>query len=570
MGYFSDQSNASNSDGRSHLIGTGSLGGKAQGLAFIQEFLEKHYKSTEFPHIDFEIPSLATICTDVFDSFMDQNNLYEIAYSDQSNDRIAHAFQQAELPFEVLGYLRSLVSWHNTPLAVRSSSLLEDALYLPFAGVYATKMTPNNQFSVDERFNKLVEAIKFVYASTFFKSAKDYIQATKHNIQDEKMAVTIQEVIGKQFGKRFYPELSGVARSYNYYPMGRAKPEEGVVSLALGMGKTVVDGGVTWTYSPAYPKVDPPYRTVSELLKNSQTEFWSVNMGDPPDYDPINETEYMLLENLTIAEADGALRYLASTYNAYSDRLVLGISSQGARVLTFAPLLVLKEIPLNDLLLKLLEICEEALKGPVEIEFAMTFNPNRFGFLQVRPMAVFSDEIDIQDDELHGENILASTDTVLGNGTLNHIQDIVYVKPETFNFKHTRDIALELSKMNRALVSEGRPYLLVVYGRLGTTDPWLGIPVNWGQVSGAKVVVEATPEDVTVELSQGSHFFHNIISLGVNYFSIPPRGDFRIDWDWLEQQDGSNESHFLRHITLPAPLLIRVDGRRSRGVIHKI
>lgn len=478
MGYFSDQSNASNSDGRSHLIGTGSLGGKAQGLAFIQEFLEKHYKSTEFPHIDFEIPSLATICTDVFDSFMDQNNLYEIAYSDQSNDRIAHAFQQAELPFEVLGYLRSLVSWHNTPLAVRSSSLLEDALYLPFAGVYATKMTPNNQFSVDERFNKLVEAIKFVYASTFFKSAKDYIQATKHNIQDEKMAVTIQEVIGKQFGKRFYPELSGVARSYNYYPMGRAKPEEGVVSLALGMGKTVVDGGVTWTYSPAYPKVDPPYRTVSELLKNSQTEFWSVNMGDPPDYDPINETEYMLLENLTIAEADGALRYLASTYNAYSDRLVLGISSQGARVLTFAPLLVLKEIPLNDLLLKLLEICEEALKGPVEIEFAMTFNPNRFGFLQVRPMAVFSDEIDIQDDELHGENILASTDTVLGNGTLNHIQDIVYVKPETFNFKHTRDIALELSKMNRALVSEGRPYLLVVYGRLGTTDPWLGIPVN--------------------------------------------------------------------------------------------
>ena len=570
MGYFSDQSNDPNSDGRSYLIGTGSLGGKAQGLAFIQEHLEKNYKSTDFPHIEFEIPTLATICTDVFDAFMAQNDLYEIAYSDESDDRIAHAFQQAELPFEVLGYLRSIVSWHNTPLAVRSSSLLEDRLYLPFAGVYATKMTPNNQFSVDERFNKLVEAIKFVYASTYFKSAKDYIRATKHNIQDEKMAVTIQEVIGKQFGKRFYPELSGVARSYNFYPMGRAKPEEGVVSLALGMGKTVVDGGITWTHSPAYPKVDPPYRTVSELLKQSQTEFWAVNMGDAPDYDPINETEYMLLENLTAAEADQSLRYLASTYNPYSDRLVLGISSAGARVLNFAPLLVLEELPLNKLLLNMLAICEEALNGPVEIEFAMTFNPNRFGFLQVRPMAVFSDEVDIQDEELHGEEVLASSNIVLGNGVLNDILDIVYVERENFTFKNSRAIGLELAKMNRTLVEEGRPYLLVVYGRLGTTDPWLGIPVNWGQVSGAKVVVEATPENVTVELSQGSHFFHNINSLGVQYFSIPPRGAYNIDWDWLDKQAVINETQFLRHVRLAAPLLIRVDGRQSRGVIHKI
>jgi hypothetical protein len=447
---------------------------------------------------------------------------------------------------------------------------LEDRLYLPFAGVYATKMTPNNQFSIDERFNKLVEAIKFVYASTFFKSAKDYIQATKHNLQDEKMAITIQEVIGKQFGKRFYPELSGVARSYNFYPMGRAKPEEGVVSLALGMGKTVVDGGITWTYSPAYPKVDPPYRTVSELLKHSQTEFWAVNMGDPPDYDPINETEYMLLENLTAAEADQSLRYVASTYNPYSDRLVLGTSSAGARVITFAPLLVLEELPLNNLLVNMLKICEEALKGPVEIEFAMTLNPHRFGFLQVRPMAVFSDEVDIQDEELHDKEILASSNIVLGNGVLNDIQDIVYVKREDFSFRNSREIGLELAKINRQLVSEKCPYLLVVYGRLGTTDPWLGIPVNWGQVSGAKVVVEATPENVSVELSQGSHFFHNIISLGISYFSIPPRGPFDIDWEWLDTQEIVTETQFLRHIHLPAPLLIRVDGRQGRGVIHKI
>jgi len=570
MGYFTDQSNDSQSDGRTYLIGTGSLGGKAQGLAFIQEHLATAFNSNEFPHIEIEIPALATICTDVFDDFMAQNDLYEIATSEMSDDRIAHAFQKAELPFEVLGYLRSLVSWHNSPLAVRSSSLLEDALYLPFAGVYVTKMTPNNQLSIDERFNKLVEAVKFVYASTFFKSAKDYIRATKHKIQDEKMAVTIQEVIGKQFGKRFYPELSGVARSYNYYPMGRARPDQGVVSLALGMGKTVVDGGITWTYSPAYPKVDPPYRTVSELLKHTQTEFWSVNMGDAPDYDPINETEYMFLENIVTAESDQSLRYLASTYNPYSDRLVIGTSSQGARVLSFAPLLVLEELPINNLILKLLEICESALNGPVEIEFAMTFNPHRFGFLQVRPMAVFSDEVTIDEEELHSENVLTASDTVLGNGVLNYIQDIIYVNPESFGFKHTRAIVPELARLNRKMVSEGRPYLLVVYGRLGTTDPWLGIPVNWGQVSGAKVVVEATPENVSVELSQGSHFFHNIISLGVNYFSIPPRGEFQIDWDWLGQQESVSETQFLRHVHLPAPLLIRVDGRQSRGVIHKI
>jgi hypothetical protein len=431
-------------------------------------------------------------------------------------------------------------------------------------------MTPNNQVSVDERFSKLVEALKYVYASTYFKSAKDYIRATKHNLQDEKMAVTIQEVIGKQFGKRFYPELSGVARSYNFYPMGRAKPKEGVVSLALGMGKTVVDGGITWTYSPAYPKVDPPYRTVSELLKNSQTEFWTVNMGDTLDCDPINETEYMLLENLTAAESDQSLRYLASTYNPNSDRLVWGTSRAGARVLNFAPLLVLEELPLNKLLRTMLEICEEALNGPVEIEFAMTFNPHRFGFLQVRPMAVFSDEVDIQDEELHGEEVLTSSDIVLGNGVLNNILDIVYVQRENFTFKNSREIGRELAKINRGLVSEGRPYLLVVYGRLGTTDPWLGIPVNWGQVSGAKVVVEAPPENVSVELSQGSHFFHNIISLGVNYFSIPPKGVYSIDWEWLDKQEVVNETQFLRHVRLAAPLSIRVDGRQSRGVIHKI
>jgi len=570
MGYFSDQTKFPETSERIYRIGTGSLGGKAQGLANIQEVLEKNFRYTDYPNIEIEIPNLATICTDVFDAFMERNALHDIAYSDLPDDRIAYAFQRAELPFEILGFLRSLVTWHHMPLAVRSSSLLEDALYIPFAGVYATKMTPNNQLSIDERFNKLVEAIKFVYASTFFKSARDYIRATQHTSQDEKMAVNIQEVIGKQFGSRFYPELSGVARSYNYYPIGRANPEDGVVSLALGLGKTIVDGGITWTYSPRYPNVDPPYRAVSELLKQSQTEFWAVNVGDPPDYDPINEDEYLLLENLTVAEADRALHYLVSTYNPFSDRLVSGMPTEGARVLTFSPLLVMRELPLNDLILHLLDICASALNNPVEIEFAMTFNPHRFGFLQVRPMAVFSDEVNISEDELNGDHVFAASDKVLGNGILNSIQDIVYVKPENFAFKNSRSVAPELARMNQNLLSERRPYLLVVFGRLGTTDPWLGIPVNWGQVSGAKVVVEATPENANVELSQGSHFFHNIISLGVKYFSIPQSGKYHIGWQWLEQQQAVAETHFLRHVRLPTPILIRVDGRRGWGVIHKL
>ncbi len=551
-------------------IGSGELGGKAQGLAFIEEVVKAEFRPADFPQIEFCIPTLATICTDIFDAFMERNRLHEIAFSDLPDERIAHAFQQAELPFEALGPLRSLVSEHHTPLAIRSSSLLEDALYLPFAGVYTTKMTPNNQFSVDDRFNKLVEAIKLVYASTYFKSAKDYIRATQHDTRAEKMAVTIQQVIGKPFGKRFYPEVSGVARSYNYYPMGRARPEEGVVSLALGLGKTVVEGGITWTYSPAYPKVDPPYRAVRELLKQTQTEFWAINLGDPPEYDPINEAEYLLLENIAVAEADSALRYLASTYNAYSDRLTPGVASAGARVLTFAPLLVLEELPFNTFICLLLEICQKALQGPVEIEFAMTLNPHRFGFLQVRPMAVFSEEVVIKAGEMHHETVLVASDKVLGHGVRRDIQDIVYVKPETFAFKHTREIVPELARLNRALLADQRPYALIVFGRLGTTDPWLGIPVNWGQVSGAQVVVEATPAHVNVELSQGSHFFHNIISLGVRYFSLPPTSQFQIDWGWLEEQETIAETQFLRHVRVHAPLQVRVDGRRGWGVIHKL
>ncbi len=364
------------------------MGGKAQGLASIRQALISNLNPADFPGITIDIPQMAVVGTDVFDDFMRQNDLEEIAYSDLPDDRISHAFQKADLPFEVLGDLRALVEQVHTPIAVRSSSLLEDAKHKPFAGVYVTKMIPNREYDPDIRFRQLVEAIKFVFASTFSKTAKNYRTAVGHRVEDEKMAVIIQKIVGRRNYSRFYPELSGVARSYNYYPLRPAGPEDGVVNLALGLGKTIVDGGISWTYSPAYPKIEPPFGSVKELINGTQTEYWTVNMGKQLEYDPINETEYLLLDNIVTAETDGSLRYLSSTYNQQSGRLTVGTGFKGPRALTFAPLLVLQELPLNQLIVKLLSICEQALNTPVEIEFAMTFDPNLFGFLQVRSMVI--------------------------------------------------------------------------------------------------------------------------------------------------------------------------------------
>jgi hypothetical protein len=550
-------------------IGRGELGGKAHGLAFIRNVLKQDLDPDKFPEITVDIPSLAVIGTDVFDTFLEQNKLYDLAYSDLPDERIARAFQGADLPFEVLGDLRALVNQVHTPLAVRSSSLLEDAKHEPFAGIYVTKMIPNNSYDPDLRFRQLVEAIKFVYASTFSQHSKDYRKVTGHNDEEEKMAVVIQELVGKRYHNRFYPELSGVGRSYNYYPMGPGKPEDGVVNLALGLGKTIVDGEPCWAYAPAYPKVEPPFGSVEKLLNGSQTEFWVVNMGEPPEYDPTKETEYLLHENLTVAERDGTLRYLASTYSSLSGRLSIGIGFNGPRALTFAPILVLDEIPLNPLISDLLKICETALGIPVEIEFAMTFNPHRFGFLQVRSMVAPSGEIHLNEEELSGENILVATNNAVGNGVSDTIQDIIFTKPENFDLIHTKVIAPELERLNHKMIGDRRPYLLMVLGRLGTTDPWLGIPIVWGKISGAKVVVEAAQENVKVELSQGSHYFHNIISLGVKYFTIPFNSQHKIDWEWLNQQEIVEETQFIRHVRLPKPLQVEVDGRSSRGVIYK-
>jgi hypothetical protein len=555
-------------------IGDGELGGKATGLLCIQTEILTRLNADDFPYIEVAVPTATVITTEVFDAFMTRNNLKDIAHSDLPDDRIAHAFQQAELPAEHLGDLRGLISCVHTPLAVRSSSLLEDALDHPFAGVYGTKMIPNNEIEEDARFRRLVEAIKFVYATCFFAESKAYLASIGRSPGDEQMAVIIQEVAGQLAGERFYPCVSGVARSHNYYPTGHARPADGVISLALGLGKTIVDGGLSWSYSPAFPKAPPPFNDLGELLKNTQTRFWAVHMGDPPPHDPIRETEYLVLPGLAEAESDGALRYLVSTYDAGSDRLNPGLDARGPRALTFAPLLGSRLMPFNGLLERLMELAEEALAAPVEIEFAINLEradalPARLGFLQVRPMMVSGEEVAVSVEDTHGDHVVVASANVLGNGERSDLVDVVFVRPDAFEPSETPLMAKELERINQRIVEDGRNYLLIGFGRWGTSDPPLGIPVAWGQISGARVIVEATLPDVQPELSQGSHFFHNLLSFHVLYLSVEHHGPYEIDWQWLGAQPVLQSSPHITHVRLDKPLGVRVDGGSCRGVITR-
>jgi hypothetical protein len=553
-------------------IGDGELGGKARGLLFGKSTIDSKLDHEEFPSLAVAIPTSTVLTTDVFDAFMERNSLWGVALSDSPDDRIGHAFQEGDLPVEFLGDLRALIEQVHSPLAIRSSSLLEDAMFRPFAGVYQTKMIPNNQPDPDARFRKLVEAIKFVFASAYSKGAKSYLRATDRTVADEKMAVIIQEVVGDRHFDRFYPQVSGVARSHNFYPMGSVKPEEGVVSLALGLGKTIVDGGVSWSYSPAHPKAPPPFASASDQLKNTQLEFWAVNMGEPPEYDPIAETEYLVKADLQAANLDDSLRFVASTYDAQGERIVLGTGRDGPRVLNFAPLLDLEEFPLNRIVKRLLSACETEMGTDVEIEFAVTFpsgkdEPARFGFLQVRPMVVPEEMVEITDDEMSAPTVLLASDRVMGNGIEETIRDVVFVKPESFEARFTTTISDQLERLNLTLMSEDRPYLLIGFGRWGSVDPWLGIPVKWGQICGAKAIVEATLPDMNVEPSQGSHFFHNISSFQVSYFSVHHERKPNIDWNWLKIQKTVAETEHIRQVRSEAPLRIKVDGRTGRGAI---
>ncbi len=555
-------------------IGSGGIGGKAAGLQLINDHILPKLDREKFPYVTVTVPTLTVICTDLFRAFVARNDLADLAHADVPDDRIAHAFQRAELPAELVGDLRALISHFDTPLAVRSSSLLEDALDHPFAGVYGTKMIPNNEIEEDARFRNLVAAVKYVYASTYFSGAKDYFRAIGRDLQEEAMAVIIQEVIGGTSGDRFYPAVSGVGRSYNFYPTGSASPDEGVIYLALGLGKTIVDGGLSWGFSPAAPAAPPPFNDVGDLLKNTQRRFWAVNMGEPPLPDPIRETEYLVEGGLEDAETDGVLKHLVSSYDPASDRLYSGISGRGARALTFAPLLTSRWLPFPDLFSTLLDGSKEAVESDVEIEFAIRLDtadllPARVGFLQVRPMKVGGEGTRVGAEELAGDDVVVASTRVLGNAQLDDVFDVVYVRPHVFDPSATLQMAKQIDGINRQLVDAKRPYVLIGFGRWGTSDERLGVPVAWGQISGARVIVEATTPEVDPDLSQGSHFFHNVLSFQVLCLAVEHHTDGAIDWAWLDSQPAVTETDWIRHIRVSEPLGIRVDGSSSRGVITR-
>ena len=547
-------------------IGEGALGGKARGLVTAARVLEKRRAELETPGLRLDVPALAVVATGAFDAFLDRNGLRPFVAEEPGDAALALAFQKASLPAELVGDLRALAESARVPLACRSSSALEDALGRPFAGVYGTKMIPGNQADTTSRFRALADAIKFVYASAFSSAARAYRRAAGATPEPEKMAVVVQETVGRRHDGRFYPDLSGVARSYSFYPLGPASPEDGTVDLAVGLGKTIVDGGLVWTFSPAHPRVGPPVGSARERLATTQASLWAVNVGSPPPYDPMAEAEFLVPASLADAESDGTLRYAASTYDADADRLVPGTGRPGPRVLDFAPVLVWEELPLVPLLRRLLPACEDELGAPVEIEFALSLEPGgpgRFGFLQVRPLLVTHEAVEVTAHEM--ASAVVASDAALGNGRAA-VRDVVYVEPEGFEARLTPEVAGEIERLNRSLVDEGRPYLLVGFGRWGSSDPWLGIPVRWDQIAGARGLVEATLPHMSPEPSQGSHFFHNLSSFSVLYFTVSHARGPAIDWAWLASQTTVARTARVRHVRTDRPLVLKVDGRTRRGV----
>jgi len=554
-------------------LGTGSVGGKVVGLRQIQNEILPRFDSARFEGVTVQVPPAVVIATDVFSEFMDRNSLWKTVQEGLPDSQIAQEFQRAKQSERLREQLRGMLAVLRNPLAIRPSSYLEDAHQRAFAGIYTSKMIPNTETGAEARYRRLSGALKLAWASTFFGGAVVSRRAAGLADDAEKMAVVVQEVTGERHDGRFYPTLSALARSYNHYPVPGNNREDGVVSLALGLGKTISDGDHVWSYCPHRPLAPPPFKSTGDLLKYTQTRFWAVNVGDPPPPDPVRETACLLRLGLRDAEADGNLTYLASTYDPSSDQLRSGMGDQGPRALTFAPLLESRSIPFTPLMEHLLELSCNVLNGEAEIEIAANLDseralPMRVGFLQVRPMLTPGGRIPVEEAEIEGPDIVVASDNCLGHGSRDDLTDIVYLRPQSFDRNATRMMASELDAVNRGLVEEGRHGIFIGLGRWGTTDDRFGVPVAWGQISAARVIVEATLPDAPTSLSHGTHFFHRLLSNQVLYMSVEHDGPGRIDWDWLDDQESIWESRNVRHVRVPVPLEVRIDCATKYGLIR--
>jgi CheY-like chemotaxis protein len=555
-------------------IGGGSMGGKGRGLGFINSMLSRHEGEID-PVVRVLVPPAAVIGTDGFDEFLHRHDLLGLALSEASDDTIEEAFLRGALPDWVERDLAAMTEHTRVPLAVRSSSLLEDSYDQPFAGVYRTLMLGNAHPDPRVRLEELCRAVKLVYASTFSRNAKAYVANTPHRPEEEKMAVVVQRLFGRLHGRFFYPTLAGVACSRNYYPVLGLKAEEGLAAVALGLGKTVVEGGKAVRFSPAAPRSVPQFSSTVGYLKTSQREFYALDLERTLTHVSGGHGDAVVARGLEEAERDGTLAPVASVYSRDNDAVYDGLGRAGIRLVTFAPILKGGIFPLSLILVQLLALGERAMSCPVEIEFAVNLAPptgegGEFAVLQIRPLVVEVGAEDL-DDLLRladPPSLLCVSEHALGQGRIQGVCDIVYVKPEAFERGETVAVSAEVEGINAALMAEGRPYLLIGPGRWGTADRWLGIPVEWRQIAGARVIVETELTDAPFAPSEGTHFFHNITSAGIGYLTVQRPGG-RIDFDWLAAHPAQGETHFLRQVRLERPLDIRIDGRSGRGVVLK-
>jgi CheY-like chemotaxis protein len=551
-------------------IGAGSLGGKGRGLALVNLLVSELELDRAFPGVRVSIPPAVVLCTEVFDRFLDLNRLRGLALTSGDDAEVERAFLAAPLPKEAADSLAAYLMLAKYPLAVRSSSLLEDSRHQPFAGVYDTWMLPNAARDPDVRVRQLLDAIRRVYASTFSARARSYMAQTPYRLEEEKMAVIVQRLVGAAHGTRYYPECAGVARSHNFYPVPPVKTEDGIAAVALGLGAAVVGGEACFRFAPHQPARPVQHGSLDRMVRSSQREFYALRL----DEDGRHEGELTRLP-LRAAEEDRTLQWVGSTYSPENHALYDGISRPGVRIVSFAPMLKHGVFPLAAIVARLLAMCEAACSTPVEIEFAVNLSvpsgeAKEFGFLQLRPIEIARELAELDIGELPADRLICRSDAVLGHGRIDGLRDFIVVDVHRFDRGRSADVAGEVARLNGWLAADRIPYVLIGVGRWGSAEPFLGIPVTWDQISGARVIVEAGFRDISVTPSQGSHFFQNITARNVGYFTVNAEsGEGFVDWDWLAAQPAITEGRFVRHVRLDAPIVVKMNGRRQRGVIVK-
>lgn len=557
-------------------IGAGSLGGKARGLAFLDSLVSRNKLTYKYSDVSIRIPRTLVLTTEVFDEFMEENDLFKVALSDSSDEEILQLFLKAHIPARIKEDLLTFAKIVKNPLAIRSSSLLEDSHYQPFAGIYSTYMVPCNVMNENEKIQSIIDAVKAVYASVYYKSSKAYMTATSHVIDEEKMGIVVQEAVGRKYDKYFYPSISGVGRSVNFYPIEPEKPEDGIVNIALGLGKHIVDGGNNLRFSPLHPKKILQLSSPDMALRETQKQFYALDISNPTFKAETDDSCNLVKLRIKTAENHGSLQQISSTYDFENNIITEGPHISGKKILTFANVLKYNTFPLSDIINDILNIGEREMSKGVEIEFAVELDhqkgkPGTFYILQIRPI-VENQELLVEDlSKTKEEESIIYCKSALGNGQIKNIRHLIYIKPESFDSAKSKEIAEQVGELNEKMIDKNQNYVLIGPGRWGSSDPWLGIPVKWPQISMARLIIESGLENYRIDPSQGTHFFQNLTSFRVGYFTINPFiGDGHYALPYLNEMPAVFENEFIRMVQFEQDLKIKIDGKNKLGVVLKI